>query len=565
MKQFKEEVALLLEQHIGEAMPLEEIREAVEVPKYAEKGDVAFPCFRLAKSMRKNPALIAKELAETIQDERFDIVAENAYLNFFVKKERFAKIVVSSILEKAEAYGSSDLGEDKTMIIEYSSANISKELHFGHIRGIMIGSSLYKLAKYLGYHAVAINHLGDYGINFGKIITAYKHWGDDKDIEERGVRALLDLYVTFEKFSKRDEKYMEEARHWFHKLEVEEDQEAYDLWAWFKEISLKEYNRVYDMLGAEFDSFDGEAFYSDKMPAVHRELVEKDLLFYEDGMELIDLSDEGLTNVIVTTSAGTSLYITRDIACAIYRKNHYDFYKNVYLVGSEQRLHFQQLRAILKKMGYAWWDDCIHADHGLIMLKDGKLSSREGGVIFLEDVIKMALEKTLELINQKNPDLEDKEEVARQVGLGAIAYKELSTSRIKDYIFDWDEALSFEGETGPYLQYANVRAHSLLERGEGSLTDIDYSLLTDEASGHLVRELSSFEEVLEAALDRLEPAILSRYLMSVAKLFNKFYQQVSVITEDKENTKAKLALVKATSQVLENGMRLINMEAPEKM
>jgi len=301
------------------------------------------------------------------------------------------------------------------------------------------------------------------------------------------------------------------------------------------------------------------------MPAVHRELVEKDLLFYEDGMELIDLSDEGLTNVIVTTSAGTSLYITRDIACAIYRKNHYDFYKNVYLVGSEQRLHFQQLRAILKKMGYAWWDDCIHADHGLIMLKDGKLSSREGGVIFLEDVIKMALEKTLELINQKNPDLEDKEEVARQVGLGAIAYKELSTSRIKDYIFDWDEALSFEGETGPYLQYANVRAHSLLERGEGSLTDIDYSLLTDEASGHLVRELSSFEEVLEAALERLEPAILSRYLMSVAKLFNKFYQQVSVITEDKENTKAKLALVKATSQVLENGMRLINMEAPKKM
>ncbi len=565
MKQFKEEVALLLEKYLGDAMSPEEIREAIEVPKYAEKGDVAFPCFKLAKSMRKNPALIAKELAETIEDERFDVVCENAYLNFFVKKERFARIVVSTILEEGEYYGASDIGKDKTMLVEYSSANISKELHFGHIRGIMIGSALYKLSKFLGYNAVAINHLGDYGINFGKIITAYKHWGDDKDIEERGVRALLDLYVKFEKFSKRDEKYMEEARQWFHKLEVENDQEAYDLWSWFKKISLEEYNRVYAMLGAEFDSFDGEAFYSDKMPAVHKELEEKNLLFYEDGMELIDLSDYNLTNVIVTTSAGTSLYITRDIACAIYRKNHYDFYQNVYVVGSEQRLHFQQLRAILHKMGHEWWERCIHVDHGLIMLKDGKLSSREGGVIFLEDVIKMALQKTLELIDQKNPNLEDKEVVAKQVGLGAIAYKELSTSRIKDYIFDWDEALSFEGETGPYLQYANVRAHSLLERGDVALRDIDYSLLTEEASVLLIRELSSFDEVLESALEKFEPAILSRYLMSIAKLFNKFYQQVSVITEDKEATKAKLALVKATSQVLENGMKLINMEAPKKM
>lgn len=565
MKQFKEEVSLLLEKHVGEMMDLQEIRESVEVPKYAEKGDVAFPCFKLAKSMRKSPAMIAKELSETITDDRFDIVAENAYLNFFVKKERLAEIVVGSILEEGEAYGATNVGENKTMIVEYSSANISKELHFGHIRGIMIGSSLYKLAKFLGYNAVAVNHLGDYGINFGKIITAYKHWGDDKDIEERGVRALLDLYVKFEKFSKRDEKFMEEARQWFHKLEVEKDQEAYDLWSWFKEISLAEYNRVYDMLGATFDSYDGEAFYSDKMPAVHKELVEKDLLFYEDGMELIDMSDYNLTNVIVTTSAGTSLYITRDIACAIYRKNHYDFYKNLYVVGSEQRLHFQQLRAILHKMGRQWWDDCVHVDHGLIMLKDGKLSSREGGVIFLEDVIQMAVQKTLELIDQKNPGLEDKEEVARQVGLGAIAYKELSTSRIKDYIFDWDEALSFEGETGPYLQYANVRAHSLLERGEADLKDIDYSHLTEEASSLLIRELSSFDEVLETALEKHEPAILSRYLMGVAKLFNRFYQQVSVITEDKEATRAKLALVKAVSQVLENGMKLINMEAPKKM
>ncbi len=565
MKQFKEEVSLLLEKHVGEMMDLQEIRESVEVPKYAEKGDVAFPCFKLAKSMRKNPAIIAKELSEMITDDRFDIVAENAYLNFFVKKERLAEIVVGSILEEGEAYGATNVGENKTMIVEYSSANISKELHFGHIRGIMIGSSLYKLAKFLGYNAVAVNHLGDYGINFGKIITAYKHWGDDKDIEERGVRALLDLYVKFEKFSKRDEKFMEEARQWFHKLEVEKDQEAYDLWSWFKEISLAEYNRVYDMLGATFDSYDGEAFYSDKMPAVHKELVEKDLLFYEDGMELIDMSDYNLTNVIVTTSAGTSLYITRDIACAIYRKNHYDFYKNLYVVGSEQRLHFQQLRAILHKMGRQWWDDCVHVDHGLIMLKDGKLSSREGGVIFLEDVIQMAVQKTLELIDQKNPGLEDKEEVARQVGLGAIAYKELSTSRIKDYIFDWDEALSFEGETGPYLQYANVRAHSLLERGEADLKDIDYSHLTEEASSLLIRELSSFDEVLETALEKHEPAILSRYLMGVAKLFNRFYQQVSVITEDEEATRAKLALVKAVSQVLENGMKLINMEAPKKM
>ncbi len=566
MKQFELTIAKVLESHLGDYMNQEEILDTMEQPKHADQGDLAFPCFKLAKSMRKNPVVIAQELAEDIQSNEFDVKAIGPYLNFYIKEEILAKAILGDVLREKENYGSSTEGENRPVIIEYSSANISKELHFGHIRGIMIGSSLYKITNFLGYKGIAINHLGDYGINFGKIITAFKHWGDREHIEKIGVRGLLELYVKFNQASENDPSYMDEARRWFYKLEEEKDPEALELWKWFKDVSLKEYNRVYGLIGCHFDSFAGEAFYSDQMPAIRQELLDKGLLKKDQGAEVIDLSDEGLPNALVTTSQGTSLYITRDIAAAIYRKNHYDFYRNCYVVGSEQRLHFTQLKAILKKMGYEWWHQCEHVDHGLVMMEDGKISSRDGDNIFLEEVIQTAIDKTLSIIEEKNPNLEEKQEVARQVGLGALAYRELSNSRIKDYVFDWDEAISFEGETGPYLQYSNVRCHSLLDKGNyDESQDIDVSYLSEEASRELLWEMGRFPSVIQSAFEKMEPANLSRYLMGLAKLFNKFYSQVSVLVENQEEKQAKLALVKAVSIVLENGMNLINMEAPKKM
>lgn len=565
MEKFKNEIAHLIEPLLEGALSHEEILESLEFPKYAEQGDLAFPCFKLAKTLRKSPAIIAEELAGKIKSERYQVKNLGPYVNFYVQRKLLAESMLKEILDKKERYGASDEGKGRPVIIEYSSANISKELHFGHIRGIMIGSSLYKMTNFLGYHGIAINHLGDYGINFGKIITAFKHWGDRQHIEKVGVRGLLELYVRFNKAAAEDPSYMDEARKWFYKLEEEKDPEALELWKWFKDVSLKEYNRVYELIGCHFDSYAGEAFYSDLMPGIRQELLNKHLIIKDKGAEIIDLSDENLPNIIVTTSQGTSLYITRDIAAAIYRKEHYDFYRNCYIVGSEQRLHFNQLKAILKKMGYAWWQQCEHIDHGLVMMESGKISSRDGDNIFLEEVIKTAIQKTREIIEEKNPCLENKEEIARQVGLGALAYRELSNSRVKDYTFSWDEAISFEGETGPYLQYTNVRCHSLLEKGDYVEGPFDGRYLTEDASKELLWELGLLPSTISAAFDKMEPAILSRYLMGVAKLFNKFYAQVSVIVEDEMEKHAKLSLVKAVSITLENGMNLINMEAPKKM
>lgn len=566
MKKLKNELALILEPFLKEYLSLEEIEETLELPKFAEQGDLAFPCFKLAKSMRKSPHIIAQELSQEISSDKFEVKNQGPYINFYINRQELAETILTEILSKKEDYGSSEEGQNRPVIIEYSSANISKELHFGHIRGIMIGSSLYKITKTLGYKAIAINHLGDYGINFGKIITAYKHWGDKEHIEKIGVRGLLELYLYFNKASAEDPSYMEEARRWFYKLEEDKDPEALELWKWFKDVSLKEYNRVYKLIGCTFDSYAGEAFYSDMMPDIRQELLEKDLIIEDDGAEIIDLSDENLPNVIVTTSQGSSLYITRDIAAAIYRKQEYDFYRNCYVVGSEQRLHFTQLKAILKKMGYDWWDQCEHIDHGLVMMETGKISSRDGDNIFLEEVIQTAIQKTRDSIEERNPELEDKDEIARQVGLGALAYRELSNSRVKDYTFNWDETISFEGETGPYLQYTNVRCQSLLTKGayDESL-GFDGSHLTEDSSKELLWELGLLPSILTSAFEKMEPALLSRYLMGVAKLFNKFYAQVSVIVDNKEEKNSKLALVKAVSTVLENGMVLINMEAPEKM
>lgn len=565
MQLFTQQVVDLLAGPLGEHLTREEITELIEVPKLASQGDLAFPTFRLAKQLRKAPAMIASDLVAQMSSELFDIRAEGAYLNFFVKRDKLAQTVVGGILEKGKAYGCSDEGHDQRVIVEYNSANISKEMHHGYIRGLMIGASLYKIARCLGYDVTTINHLGDYGINFGMIIVAFKKWGNREEVEARGVSALNELYVRFRKEAEDHPELMDEARAWFKQLEEGTSEEAHDLWTWFKEVSLRDYDKVYQKLGSEFDSFAGEAFYSDMMPAVRQELLDKNLIFKDEGAELIDLSDEGLPNIIVTTRSGNSLYITRDIATALYRKKTYDFAKNIYVVGSEQRLHFQQLKAILKKMGYEWYKDLVHVDHGLIMMAEGKMSSRTGEYILLNNVLDTAVERTLELIEAKNPTLENKPEVARMVGLGAIAFKELYTSRVKDYTFDWDDALSFEGETGPYLQYTNVRCHSLLTRGGFEGKAVDFSRLQDDYAGELIRELAQFPETIHYAFERYEPALISRYLIGVAKLFNKFYQQVTILSNVPEEAEARLALVKAVSQTLENGMALINMEAPKRM
>lgn len=565
MQLFTQQVIDLLAGPLAEHLSEEEIAQLIEVPKIAAQGDLAFPTFRLAKALRKAPPLIAEEIATQIETDAFEVKSQGAYINFFVKRDVLAETVVGSILEQTNAYGCSKEGQGQKVIVEYNSANISKDMHHGYIRGLMIGASLYKIAQCLGYETVTINHLGDYGINFGMIIVAFKRWGDKEDVEQRGVSALNELYVRFRKEAEDDPELMKEAREWFKHLEDGTSDEAHELWTWFKEVSVRDYDLVWKKLGSQFDSFAGESFYSDMMPAVRQELLDKDLIFTEDGAELIDLSSENLPNIIVTTSSGNSLYITRDIAAAKYRKQTYDFARNIYVVGSEQRLHFRQLKAILKKMGYDWYDEIVHVDHGLIMLADGKMSSRTGDVVLLNDVLETAVERTKALIEKKNPDLENKAEVARQVGLGAIAFKELYTSRIKDYVFDWDEALSFEGETGPYLQYTNVRCHSLIARGGETEGSIDYSLLNDDFSNELIRELAQYPETVHFAFERYEPALISRYLIGVAKLFNKFYQQVTILSNIPAEKTARLALVKAVSQTLENGMKLINMEAPKRM
>lgn len=565
MQLFTPQVIELLEKPLNGQLTAAEIKELIEIPKQASQGDLAFPTFRLAKTLRKAPPQIASDIASQITSDLFDVQAQGAYVNFFVKRNKLAETVLGTIFSQTEGYGCSEEGAGQTVIVEYNSANISKEMHHGYIRGLMIGASLAKIAKCLGYEVVTINHLGDYGINFGMIIVAFKRWGNREDVEARGVAALNQLYVRFRSEAEHDPSLMEEARQWFKQLEEGTSQEAHDLWTWFKEVSLRDYDKVYQKLGSQFDSFAGEAFYSDMMPAVREELLAKNLIFQDEGAELIDLSDENLPNIIVTTRTGNSLYITRDIATALYRKKTYDFARNIYVVGSEQRLHFQQLKAILKKMGYDWYQDLVHVDHGLIMMAEGKMSSRTGEYILLDDVLETAIERTYKLIESKNPQLENKAEVARMVGLGAIAFKELYTSRVKDYTFDWDDALSFEGETGPYLQYTNVRCHSLINRGQTSDQPIDYTKLSDDFSNELIRELAQFPETIHYAFERYEPALISRYLIGVAKLFNKFYQQVTIISNDPAETQARLALVKAVSQTLENGMALINMQAPKRM
>ena len=556
-----------------EGLEKEEIRSMIETPADSKMGDYAFPCFKLAKILRKAPPMIAKGIAEAIGDDAmFEKVEQvNAYVNMFLKKDAFAKEVVSEVVAAGDDYGKCSLGEGKTVIVEYSSPNIAKPFHIGHIRSTVIGASIAKIYDNLGFKVVRINHLGDYGTQFGKMIVAYRRWGNKQDVIDAPIKTLLSYYTKFHVEAENDPTLEDEARATFTKLENGEPEEQ-ALWQWFRDESLKEFSRVYDMLGITYDSYAGESFYSDKMPRFVKELEEKGLLEEDNGAQLVRLDDYGLTPALITKSDGSTLYITRDIAAAVYRKETYDFYKNIYVVASQQNLHFQQWIQILELMGYDWARSCIHVPFGLVSLEDGTMSTREGRVVFLEDVLNGAVDKTREIIKEKNPDAdaETVEDIAKAVGIGAVVFNELSNYRIKDYVFSWEHVLNFEGETGPYVQYTHARACSILRNAGDDIVakakaGFDAKYLTGESAHELSKLLYELPEVIVEAGEKYEPSIVTRHIVDIAQAFNKFYHDEHILVDNEDEKIAKVAMVLAAKSAIRNGLDLLCMKAPEKM
>lgn len=566
MQDFKIAIANCLKEKI-EDLTLEEIVALIEVPPNKEMGDFAFPCFKLAKVFRKAPNMIAADLAENIEAKGAisKVMPLGGYVNFFVNKSQLAETVINDILTKKEKYGHTDLGQDKAVVIDFSSPNIAKPFHIGHIRTTVIGNALYKIYDSQGYNVVRVNHLGDYGTQFGKLIVAFKLWGSKEAVEANPIPELLKLYVKFHEEAEQKPEMEDEARAWFTKLE-NGDEEAKALWQWFRDESLKEFARVYDLLDIEFDSYAGESFYSDKMGVVIDQLKEKGLLVQSQGTNVVDLEEFNMPPALITKNDGSTLYMTRDLAAAIYRKNTYDFDKCIYVVGSQQSLHFQQLFKVLELMGYEWSKDLIHVPFGMVALEEGTMSTRKGRVVFLEDVLKQAVEKTKEIVLSKNPNAKNVEQIAKQVGVGAVVFQELSNSRIKDYTFSWSRTLSFEGETGPYVQYTHARCCAVLRKAEEEVTaDINYDLLSEGDGAEVLKVIGSFNKAILAAMRKNEPHIITRFVLDLAQAFNKFYHDNPILVDDVEVRKARLALVAATRQTIENALALLGMHAPERM
>lgn len=573
MIDFKKEIAEIIAKNL-EGLTEDEIKSMIEIPQDQSMGDYAFPCFRLAKTMRKAPNLIAAELAEKLQGEKLfsEVSPVNAYVNMFVSREEMMKSTVSEVLEEKENFGRSDIGGNKKVIVEFSSPNIAKPFHIGHIRSTVIGNSLSKIYDALGYDVFKINHLGDYGTQFGKMICAYRRWGNREDVINSPIKTLLGYYTKFHVEVEEHPELEDEARAIFTKLEQGSKEEV-ELWQWFREESLKEFQRVYDMLGIEFDSYNGESFYSDKMPRFEKELSDKGLLQESKGAQVVDLEEYKLGTALIKKSDGSSLYITRDIAAAVYRKENYDFYKNIYVVATQQNLHFQQLFKIIELMGYDWANQCVHVPFGMVRLEEGTMSTRHGRVVFLEDVLNGAIEKTREIIEEKNPNIENLEEITSQVGIGAVVFNELSNNRIKDYTFKWDQILNFDGETGPYVQYTHARCASLLRKaGEDIVAkaqdpkNVDFALLAKSDSAYeLTKLVYAFPGVVEQAGEKYEPSIITRHIIDIAQCFNKFYHDEHIIVDDEVEKTSKIALVIATKRVIATGIGLLGMKAPERM
>ena len=566
MKDFKLEVASSIAAKVTD-LSVEEINDLIEVPPNTDMGDYAFPCFKLSKVLRKAPNIIASELALNLQKNEYieRIEPLGGYVNFFINKASFIESVINEVLSKKDTYGKSDIGENKTVIVEFSSPNIAKPFHIGHIRSTAIGNSLYKIYKATGFNAIRINHLGDYGTQFGKLIVAYKKWGNDDEINNDPIPALLKLYVKFHDEADKDTELDNESRMWFKKLE-EGDAEATRLWQWFRDVSLKEFSKVYEMLNIEFDSYAGESFYSDKMPRAIEIMEQKGMLKESKGASIVDLEEYSMPPALIKKSDGSTLYMTRDIAAGIYRKEHYDFHKNIYVVGAPQMLHFNQWFKVIELMGFDWAKDCVHVPFGIVSLEEGTMSTRKGRVVFLEDVLTKAVEKTREIITEKNPNIENLDQIAKQVGIGAVVFQELSNNRIKDYGFSWDRTLNFDGETGPYVQYTHARACSVLRKaGQKVSRDIDFNLLTDKDSVNVIKEIQNLPKIIVDAMKKNEPHIVARFVVDLAQSFNKFYHDNSILVEDKALKNARIALVECCRQTINNALALLGIESPVRM
>ena len=569
--QVKQEIAKLIN---VEGVDAVEAASYVVVPQDTTLGDYALPCFRFAKALRKPPVVIAQDLANEMSKMAHPfkkIEAVNGYLNFTLDRNAEAGKILSEVIEKGANYGSSNEGEGKTVCIDYSSINIAKPFHIGHLSTTVIGGALYKMYKKLGYNAVGINHLGDWGTQFGKLIVAYKLWGDTIDIEKEGMLALTKIYVKFHEEAEKDPTLDDKARYWFKQIE-DGNEEALALFNMFKELTLKEVGKVYDRLDIVFDSYNGEAFYNDKMAPVLDELRAQNLVTVSEGAEIVDLSEYNMSPCLLVKADGATLYATRDLAAAFYRKNTYDFYKCLYVVAYQQNLHFKQVFKVIELMGKEWYKDLVHVPFGMVSLEDGTMSTRKGKVVWLKDVLDKAVEKSYAIISEKNANLKNKEEVAEQVGVGAVIFFALSNNRIKDITFSYDKVLTFDGETGPYVQYTNARARSILRKAGALANELNKPFTTEELEGlsgkegeELISLISRFRATVSDAVQKYEPSIVTRYVIEVAKSFNRYYLNNRILNAEEKYVRARLALVYATHVVIEESLRLLGIKAPEEM
>ena len=569
MIDFKDIIANAIAQVIN--IDQTEIKKSIEKPKGTENGDYAFPCFRLAKTLRKAPQAIATEIKENIKLNETEIIkieVIGGYLNFFANKELLAKEVLQEMSNDKE-YGKSTIGNEKNIVIDYSAPNIAKPFHIGHLRSTVIGAALYKIYKYLGYNVTGINHLGDYGTQFGKLIEGYKLWGNEYNIEENPIDELTKIYIRINQACKEDEQVLENCRNNFKKLE-DGDPYCVEIWQKFRELSLKEFQKVYDILGSKFDSWNGEAFYSDKMAEIVEILEKSGKLIESEGARIVDLEDKGInTPCIIEKSNGSSTYATRDLAAIMYRARTYDFDKALYVTSYEQVLHFKQVFEVAKLLGLdeKYTNGLEHVAFGMVLLPTGKMSTREGTSVKLSELLDEAISRAKTIIEQKNPELENKDEVAKKVGVGAVIFNDLAQSRIKDEIFDWDTILNFQGETGPYIQYTYVRTKSVIEKAGGvpTIEEIDTNLLQDEFSIRLIKLIYELEDVLIQVTEKNEPSILSRYLIDIAKAYSNFYNENKIISEDNALQNARVYLTYSVGKILRIGAGLLGIEMPDRM
>ena len=547
------------------ALSRDEIAAALEIPPDTAMGDYAFPCFRLSKSLRKSPMMISDALAGAISAD-FLSKAESVkgYLNFFIDRATFAEKIVTAVKAQGASYGSDFSGKGKTVVIDYSSINIAKRFHIGHLSTTMIGNALAHIHRFFGYETVGVNHLGDWGTQFGKMIAAYKRWGNYDEVNAGGVDAMVKLYVRFNTEAEANPALNDEGRAWFKKIE-DGDPEALEIFNWFKSVTLKDAERVYDILGVKFDSYAGESFYNDKMQPIIDDLKEKGLLKEDQGAQIVDLEPYGMPPALILRSDGATLYITRDLAAAKYRKDTYHFDKSLYVVAYQQDLHFKQLFKVLELMGFDWYKQCEHVAFGMVSYEGQTLSTREGRVVYLEDLLNRSIEKARVIIDEKSPDLENKDEVARQIGVGAVVFFSLYNNRIKDIDFRWDRVLNFDGETGPYVMYTHARSCSVLRKAGSCDAAPDFSALTDPEAQEVVRVLAQFPEIAKTALERSEPSMITRFSVDLAQAYNRFYYERKVMVDEPEVRAARIALTECVRDMLRVSLELIGVAAPERM